>query len=420
MTIGGVTEMPAADAPVVVVVLGMHRSGTSALAGCLHELGVPFGGPLLPPNFANERGYFENAAVVAEHDELLKRLGTAALETAPLPLDWANRPEALAARAVLAGVARRNLHRAPLWGIKDPRLCVLLPLWRTIFKELGVATRYLLVLRSPWDVFRSLQRRDSLSWEESLELWHRHSTTAERETRAESRAVVTFDRLLSSPVRELARLEAAIGFRWPTSPAHAADSLRGFLEPSLRHHNQTPPPETAPPRLRRLVEELWDSHVRLAADDTPRTRSHVDTLAAQCAEEIERLDGIQLARAASTDEYDLRWLEIECPAALGRGVTAPVRATFQLAGSRPLSRRALSFAYHWTDAADPSRSVVREGLRTPVTATVPGGCSFSASLAVQAPADPGRYILTVDLVREGVAWFSERGVVPLPREVDVT
>lgn len=416
----GLTNFATTDAPAVVVVLGMHRSGTSALAGCLRELGVPFGGPLLPANFANERGYFEHTAVVAEHDELLQRLGTTALDATSLPPGWADRPEAAESRKVLAGIAKRNLSRAPLWCIKDPRLCLLLPLWRPIFEELGVAARYLFILRSPWEVLCSLRDRDSLSWEESLELWHRHTTAADLETRAEARGVVTFEGLLASPVRELDRLERATGLRWPTAAAHASDALRRFLEPALRHHSRTPPPETVSPRLQQLVEGLWNGLARLADDDSPEARSLVDRFAAYSSEEISLLDRIQVARAASVEEYGVRWLEFECPAAFARGETAPARAAFQVVGTRPLSREGLFLAYHWVDARDPSRSVVREGLRTPVTSHVPAGASWSGPLTVQAPAAPGRYVLRIDLVRERVAWFSERGVVPISREVDIT
>ncbi len=60
---------------VALLVLGMHRSGSSALAGALELLGVPLGGPLMPPARDNERGFFELAGMVALHDELLEAGG---------------------------------------------------------------------------------------------------------------------------------------------------------------------------------------------------------------------------------------------------------------------------------------------------------------------------------------------------------
>ena len=56
-------------------VLGMHRSGTSALTGLLHRLGVVLGEHLLPASEDNPRGYWENADIVAVHERLMASLG---------------------------------------------------------------------------------------------------------------------------------------------------------------------------------------------------------------------------------------------------------------------------------------------------------------------------------------------------------
>src|SRR6266446_6985151 len=57
-----------------IVVLGMHRSGTSALCGALDVLGVNFGKHLMTANEANTKGYWEHPEIVALHDELLRSL----------------------------------------------------------------------------------------------------------------------------------------------------------------------------------------------------------------------------------------------------------------------------------------------------------------------------------------------------------
>ncbi|HJX24749.1 MAG TPA: hypothetical protein VJ252_01225, partial [Chthoniobacterales bacterium] len=59
-----------------VVILGMHRSGTSALCGALDLLGVDFGERLMPANHANEKGYWEHEEIVRFHDDLLSSLGS--------------------------------------------------------------------------------------------------------------------------------------------------------------------------------------------------------------------------------------------------------------------------------------------------------------------------------------------------------
>ena len=44
----------------VLVILGMHRSGTSLVANWLHDCGLHVGDRLLEGTFANEKGYFED------------------------------------------------------------------------------------------------------------------------------------------------------------------------------------------------------------------------------------------------------------------------------------------------------------------------------------------------------------------------
>lgn len=56
-----------------VLVLGMHRSGTSALTRCINLLGVPLGvaDDLMPTGEANPRGYWESASLTRVSGELV-------------------------------------------------------------------------------------------------------------------------------------------------------------------------------------------------------------------------------------------------------------------------------------------------------------------------------------------------------------
>jgi hypothetical protein len=96
-----------------------------------------------------------------------------------------------------------------------------------------------------------------------------------------------------------------------------------------------------------------------------------------------------------------------------------VRVSFSHAGRLPLSNRALCLSYHWLDADNASRAVVWEAPRTPVRRILAPGEIWSGEVSLQAPAEPGRYLLQVDLVREGVAWFGTRGVAPLTRPITI-
>src|SRR5215469_4551353 len=103
-----------------IIVLGMHRSGTSALAGMLHHLGVALGDDLMPATADNPRGYWEHRDIVAINDRLMTELGRAWHDVRPLPPMWENQDAAARARIAIEAVLQRDFAEAPVWGLKDP------------------------------------------------------------------------------------------------------------------------------------------------------------------------------------------------------------------------------------------------------------------------------------------------------------
>src|SRR3546814_6124771 len=68
----------------------------------------------------------------------------------------------------------------PLWGVKDPRLCRLLPLWLPLLEERGIRPAVVHMVRQPLEIARSLERRDDLPRGQALLLWLRHQIEAIR------------------------------------------------------------------------------------------------------------------------------------------------------------------------------------------------------------------------------------------------
>src|SRR4051794_40170713 len=146
-----------------MVTLGMHRSGTSAVAGTLAQAGVTFGNQLMPPADENAKGFWEHLEIVRLHDQLLAKLGSSWDDERPLPAGWEQRRESIALQSSLAAIVERDFADTPIFGLKDPRLSRLLPLWLPIFKRLEIQPHFLLVVRHPWEVGQSLLRRNSFS-----------------------------------------------------------------------------------------------------------------------------------------------------------------------------------------------------------------------------------------------------------------
>ncbi len=221
-----------------LIVLGMHRSGTSALAGALSILGVELGGPLMAPRDGeNIRGYFEHLEIYRFHRRLLETLGLSWDDLRTPRLEPAGNPLFADLCTELAALLSRHFAGALLWAVKDPRACRFIPLWDTALTELGCTPRYLIVFRHPDEVAASLARRDHFSRDKSDLLWADHYLSAEAATRGAPRAFMSYAELLRTPESELTRVAGEIGIKWPTgSVGTASDELREFLSGRLRHH----------------------------------------------------------------------------------------------------------------------------------------------------------------------------------------
>jgi hypothetical protein len=217
----------------IVLVLGMHRSGTSALTRVLNLRGAVLPTDLLPPNQANVAGYWEPAAVVAWHDEFLAAAGSAWDDPTELPAAAFEIPAAERFVDRVADLLRVELAAAPLAVMKDPRACRLVPLWRRAIERAGREPLIVLIVRHPLEVAASLQRRDGMPVPQALLLWLEHVLAAEAFTRGDRRSIVTYGRLLDDWRSTVARIEHDLGL---VPPAVDVDvHIEAFLASHLRH-----------------------------------------------------------------------------------------------------------------------------------------------------------------------------------------
>src|SRR5689334_10174307 len=232
-----------------VCVTGMHRSGTSVVAGALAHLGVSLGDPsrLLKAGADNPKGYFEIRAVVELDDELLAHLGGAWDQPPVLDPGWEHAPGLAPFRdradAGLRASFGAEAARGPVMAWKDPRLSVLLPFWRTVTP---IATT-VVVVRGPVEVAASLAVRGySVGAAQAASLWLRYvyAATAADPGHLLLRHADLFEDLSGT----IARLAAHLGL--PAPDAAAAAAVRDHLDTGLRHHDAgRASPELANPLL---------------------------------------------------------------------------------------------------------------------------------------------------------------------------
>ncbi len=216
----------------IVVVLGMHRGGTSVLARALEALGVSLGDNLLPASAFNPRGHMEDIDFLDLDERLLAAFGSAWF----LPGEVTLPPGGPAAHPLFAEAVellRRKTENVAVFGFKDPRFGRLLGFWREAFTAAGLEACYAVAVRDPVSVAESLARRDGTSLEFGYWLWLGGCLACLRHTGGARRVFVEYDRLLERPAAELARLGAGFGF--DVDPQAAAVYARDFLSLDLRH-----------------------------------------------------------------------------------------------------------------------------------------------------------------------------------------
>lgn len=219
-----------------LVVLGMHRSGTSLLSHLLGAIGYSFGGRLVPAHDDNPLGYWEHADIVAAHDYFLLLSGRAWDDPRRIDQALFEGPAAEVARRRLAEIFSRELQPQARWVLKDPRHCRLLPLWTEIFDDGSADVRFLHLIRDPYAVAGSLAKRNGMPLELSLLLWLRHVLEAERNTRDRPRTWLRFEALANDPSAVFGDSLKRVGGHEGIDPATLARTCADIFEPGAVHH----------------------------------------------------------------------------------------------------------------------------------------------------------------------------------------
>ena len=232
-----------------ILILGMHRSGTSAISGMLNILGIYQGRHLLPPSRENRKGFFENKRILDFNEKVLSEHGA----------NWDDiffTDRQLTAEKFteeLKQLIDEEFGQTECFSIKDPRICLLFPIYEKALDEMGIEIHPVLIYRNPLETAVSLQKRDGFSLEKGLILWLDHFLLAEKYTRSYTRLFVAFDQLL----KNYAAVIALIRETWAINLESDADqqkALNTFLQPSLKHVNLSL--ESLEPKLPSSIHQL--------------------------------------------------------------------------------------------------------------------------------------------------------------------
>lgn len=259
-----------------IFVLGMHRSGTSAVARVLGLMGVFIGNDdeLLPAHPTdNPTGYWERADVYQEHERFLAASGFAWDQLAGfandrLPSDASNE---LISR--ITPIAEKLSQKGNPWLLKDPRLGLVLPQWRNVLHD----PVNVVVVRDPREIAASLasSHRGQYPAHFLLALWEKYLRTLLDALVGHAAIFVSYQSLLEEPVTQSRRLLDFLRQSGITGLGEpSATELEGFLDVRLRRSRVNPQVELS--STQEALQQWLDHQCRIESSVDVVTYPHAE------------------------------------------------------------------------------------------------------------------------------------------------
>jgi hypothetical protein len=221
----------------VVMVLGMARSGTSAIARGLKAIGVDLGEMLHEPDKRNPKGFWED-------NDVNYRINRHILRSMNYPWicrDLAERMQLQdddmlnAMKRYAVKLVQERLTKIEMWGFKDTNTAVLLPFWQSVLSAVNVEDSYVIALRNPLGCAHSNIKHSNLELEAGLLAWLKNIILAVDGSRGKKCAVVSYDLLLQNPPVALQHM--AHGLAIKIKDLHEIEVYAGkFVDHTLHHH----------------------------------------------------------------------------------------------------------------------------------------------------------------------------------------
>ncbi len=219
-----------------ICVLGMHRSGTSAIARGVNALSVELGNNFFDLQPDNPTGYWEDKTIVGINQRVLEELKLKWDDWEPIARDRFMHHRIRLLRLKAVRYFEEAFSARPLWGFKDPRTIRLLPFWVDALRDCSADDAYVLAIRHPRSVAASLFRRQQIPGEKADRLWLAHNVPFLHELRGKPLVVVDYDLLMQQPRIELERIAAKLGLLLDDVSTREIQRFAAeFLDEGLRH-----------------------------------------------------------------------------------------------------------------------------------------------------------------------------------------
>ncbi len=253
----------------VYVVLGMARSGTSAIARGLKALGIDLGDTLTPANQEwNAKGFYEDTEIVYKINRgVLFALDYTWMSVNLIDDLCRDNPKLNDLKQYAKQLLTQRMAKTLHWGFKDPRTAKVLPFWQDVFQQLNLQENYIITLRNPLASAYSYQRVSGEDIEIGLLLWLMHLYPAIEGSHGKQRLIVSYDLMLKEPRQQLERIKKT--FAIPDLPGADMDEYANeFLDSKLQHFDYNNQDFASHPAVSivPVCLKMYDLFMRLAQD----------------------------------------------------------------------------------------------------------------------------------------------------------
>lgn len=218
----------------VVLVIGMHRSGTSLISRSMKVFGIEHGNQLLT-GIDNAKGHWEDLDLLSMNDLLLGHLGKTWSAMSMISAQEIEQLLSSELRIEAVRLIESKVEQCEHYGFKDPRTTLLLPFWQQILADCNLKPVYLFVVRQPYAVFESLSKRNRFEALRSSYLWLNYNLSALsylQQCRSPV-SVVDYSELLAFPAARLRSISAQTGL--PLNEDELQIFANDFLDQRLDH-----------------------------------------------------------------------------------------------------------------------------------------------------------------------------------------
>jgi len=243
----------------LVIVTGMHRSGTSALARVFVDAGFSAGINLIPPDKDNPTGYWEDFDIFNLNNTILSRLF----------LTW-DEVENFDQRRIhlffgkildeFSGIALqiidKKLQTSSGVILKDPRFCILWPFWKVVLEQTGAQVYHFHIIRNPMAVASSLERRNGIHQKNSLALWYFYNLALLTDS-SEGALFISYEQLLKAEKTTILAIAGKTGL----DPSLI--NLTSSIDVSINHFENQQKKIILPESTPNEIGELWDLLIKM-------------------------------------------------------------------------------------------------------------------------------------------------------------